>query len=95
MSSTPNGSHIGETETVDILDGVGTIEEVNATTLGNITYAYTPDDGESRPAEGLLVITTATASPDPATIYLNEPTSVEVTVTHPATGAASENVRVG
>ena len=46
-------------------------------------------------ATGLLRITTATATPNPATIYLGEPTVVTITVTHPATGTPLEDVRVG
>ena len=95
MSGAPNASSSGDTETVDIENGVGTLEEVNATTLGNITFDYTPEGGESRSAAGLVRVTTATATPDPATIYIGEDTEVTITVTHPATGAAIEDIRVG
>ncbi|MCK5112653.1 MAG: hypothetical protein KAQ84_03845, partial [Thermoplasmatales archaeon] len=95
MSGAPNASSSGDAETVDIENGVGTLEEVNATTLGNITFDYTPEGGESRSAAGLVRVTTATATPDPATIYIGEDTEVTITVTHPATGAAIEDIRVG
>ncbi len=54
-----------------------------------------PDGGDDRYATGLLRVTTATATPNPATIYNGEPTLVTITVTHPATGAPLEDVRVG
>jgi len=96
MTSVPNGSWVGcSPANVDIVNGVGTLDEANATTLGNITYEYVPDSGEQRPAEGLLVITTAVATPNPATIYTNDGTTeVIITVTHPATGVPLEDVRV-
>ncbi|EMR73597.1 hypothetical protein MBGDN05_00530 [Thermoplasmatales archaeon SCGC AB-539-N05] len=95
MTGTPNASSVGDTETVEILNGTGTLTGVNATTLGNVTFEYTPDDGDSRAAVGLLRITTATATPSPATVYLNKATNVIITVIHPATGAAIQGVRVG
>jgi len=94
MTSAPNGSSIGSTETVDILDGQGTLLDVNASDLGNITFEYTSDGGESRAADGLLKITTATGTPNPSTVYIGEATTVEVTVTHPATGVALSGIRV-
>jgi len=84
-----------ESTQVSIENGVGTIEGIDATTLGNVTYSYTPDGGAERPAAGLLRVTTATATPTPATIYLGEPTVVTITVTHPALGTPLEDVRVG
>ncbi len=95
MSGAPNGSAIGDSYDIQIVNGVGTLEEVNATTLGNVTYDYTPEDGSKRPAEGLLRVTTATATPVPATVYINEPTNVVITCTHPATGEPIQDVRVG
>jgi hypothetical protein len=96
VSSTPEAAIDGVTpETVDIDDGVGTLLEVNATTLGNITYEFEPTDGEPRSASGMLKVTTANAAPVPSTIYLNEPTDVTITVTHPATLDPIEGVRVG
>jgi len=95
MSGAPNCSSVGDDEPVTIENGTGTLEGVNATTLGNVTFSYEPEDGEPRPANGLLRVTTATASPDPAIIYLNEPTEVTITVTHPATEDPIEDVRVG
>ncbi|PNX46685.1 MAG: hypothetical protein BV459_05905, partial [Thermoplasmata archaeon M11B2D] len=70
-------------------------EGINATHLGNITYEFEPALGDYRDATGLLRITTATATPNPATIYLGEPTIVTITVTHPATGTPLEDVRIG
>jgi len=90
-----NGTWEGREAFVDVEDGIGTLEEISATDLGNITYEFMPFGGEYRDAEGLLRVTTATAAPNPATIYLNEPTTVTITVTHPATGAPLEDVRVG
>lgn len=100
MSSLPNCSDVdltpGAGMQIDIENGVGTLDEVNATTLGNVTFTYAPaDGGEARPADGLLRITTATATPSPATIYVGEATSVTITITHPATGAALQGVEVG
>jgi len=95
MSTLPNASSQGETETVDIENGVGTLDGVNATTLGNVTFDYQPEDGEQRPATGLVRVTTATATPNPATVYISEPTIVEITLTHPATGEPLKGVRVG
>jgi hypothetical protein len=89
-----NGSNVGESYEVYVSDGQVTIENFNATDLGNLTFDYQPDDGEYKEADGLLKITTATATPNPATIYIGEATTVEITVTHPATGAPIENVRV-
>ena len=90
-----NGTWVGREAFVDVEDGIGTLEEISATHLGNVTYEFMPFGGEYRPAEGLLRVTTATATPNPAAIYLNEPTTVTITVTHPATGAPLEDVRVG
>jgi hypothetical protein len=78
-----------------IEDGIGTLNEVNATTLGNVTFEFTPETGYQRPAEGLLRVTTATATPNPSTIYLGEPTVVTITITHPATGTPLKDVKVG
>jgi hypothetical protein len=96
MSSLPNCSYVDQDMQIDIVNGVGMLDEVNATTLGNVTFAYTPEDGgESRPADGLLRVTTATATPSPTTIYVGEATSVTITITHPATGVALQGVEVG
>ena len=96
MSSLPNCSYLDQDTQIDIVNGVGTLDEVDATTLGNVTFAYTPENGgESRPVNGLLRITTATATPSPTTIYVGEATSVTITITHPATGAALQGVEVG
>lgn len=96
MSGAPNCSDTTSSGYgVQIINGVGTITGVNATTLGNVTFDYTPDGGAQREAEGLLQVTTAVATPNPDTIYIGEPTLVEITVTHPATGLPLENVRVG
>jgi hypothetical protein len=94
MTST-NGTWLDREAFVDIDNGTGMLDEINATDLGNITYEFEPFGGEYRPAEGLLRVTTATATPNPATVYLGEATVVTVTVTHPATGAPLEDVRVG
>ena len=94
VSSVPNGSFVGQDEVVDIINGVGTLTGFNSTDLGNITFDYMPEDGESREADGLLRVTTATATPNPATIYIAEATTIEITVTHPATGAPLSDVRV-
>lgn len=80
---------------VNIENGMGMLEEIDATDLGNVTYEFLPEGGDYRKAEGLLRITTATATPNPATVYLGEPTVVTITVTHPATGAPLDDVRVG
>jgi len=95
MTSLPNASYPGQSTQIAIENGVGTLDEVDATTLGNVTFTYTPDGGEARYADGLLRVTTATATPIPATIYNSEPTLVTITVTHPATGTPLEDVRVG
>jgi len=96
MSSTPNGSDTASTHEIDIENGVGTLESVNASTIGNLTFEYTPSDGgESRHADGIVKVTTATATPVPATIYVGESTAVAITVTHPATDAPIPNVLVG
>jgi len=95
MSGTPNASDVGDSTTVAIENGGGTLELVNATCLGNVTYEFQPDGGENRYAEGLLEITTAIASPNPATIYTNDgATEVIITITHPATGVRLEDVSV-
>jgi len=100
MSNLPNCSDVdltpGAGNQIDIENGVGTLDEVNATTLGNVTFTYTPADGGlARPADGLLRVTTATATPSPATVYVGEATSVTITITHPATGAALQGIEVG
>jgi hypothetical protein len=95
MSGAPAASILGDSTVVPIDNGVGTLTEVNASTLGNVTFSYFPDGGADRPAEGLLRVTTATATPNPATVYIGEATLVTITVTHPATGAPLTDVRVG
>ena len=95
MSSVPEAADVGAETQISIENGIGTLDEVDATTLGNVTFAYTPDGGALRCASGLLRVTTATATPNPATIYNGEPTLVTITVTHPATGTPLEDVRVG
>jgi hypothetical protein len=95
MSSQAEASNPAETYPVTIENGTGTIEGVNATTLGNVTYTYEPDGGGDRNATGLLRVTTATATPSPATIYNGEATLVTITITHPATGTPLQDVRVG
>ena len=94
MSSNPEGASLGDNTTVDILDGVGTLADVNATELGNITFFFTPDTGSEQPSIGLLRVTTATATPSPANIYINEATTVIITVTHPATNQPISGVWV-
>jgi hypothetical protein len=94
MSGAPEAALIGDTTEVGIENGVGTLDEVDASTLGNVTFSYQPDFGDDRMADGLLRITTATATPNPATIYIGEPTLVTVTITHPATGTPLEDVNV-
>lgn len=94
MTGAPEASIEGETTEIAIENGVGTLEEVEASTLGNVTFSYRPDGGEDRPADGLLRVTTATATPSPATIYNGEATLVTITITHPATGAPLEDVDV-
>ncbi len=95
MSGVPEASEEGEDTSISIENGVGTLEGVNATTLGNVTFSFTPDGGADRFADGLLRVTTATATANPATIYNGEATLVTITVTHPATGAPLQGVRVG
>jgi hypothetical protein len=95
MTSLPNASYPGQSTQISIENGVGTLESVDATTLGNVTFAYAPEGGAQRDADGLLRVTTATATPNPATIYVGEPSVVTIMVTHPATGAPLEDVRVG
>jgi len=95
MSGQAEASNEGDDTSIAIENGVGTLETVNATTLGNVTYSYEPDGGADRHANGLLRVTTATATPSPAIIYLGEATVVTITVTHPATGAPLQDVRVG
>lgn len=94
MSSVPEAAELNESTQVAIENGVGTLDGVNATTLGNVTFSFNPDGGEDEYADGLLRVTTATATPDPATIYLGEPTVVTITITHPASGAPLEDVLV-
>jgi hypothetical protein len=90
-----NGSSVGDETEVDIEDGIGTLEGINATTLGNVTFEYIPADGEQRPADGLLEITTAIATPTPGTIYVGESTEVSILITHPATLKPISGVLVG
>jgi len=90
-----NGTWLEHETFVDIDNGTGVLEEINATTLGNVTYEFEPELGDYRHATGMLRITTATATPNPATNYLGEATIVTITITHPATGAPLEDVRVG
>jgi hypothetical protein len=91
-SAAYNGSN---NQQVPIENGVGTLDEVNASALGNVTFYFQPDGGQIRPADGLLRVTTATATPNPATVYIGEATLVTITITHPATGAPLKDVRVG
>ncbi len=87
VTSAPSGADPNETSPLQITieDGVGTVTGFNADMLGNITYSFEPSDGEDRPADGLTRVTTATATPVPANIYINEAITVVITVTHPAT----------
>lgn len=95
MTGLPNCSAVNQKTSKSVINGIATITNVNATTLGNVTYEYLPNGGAQRPAEGLLVITTAVATPNPPTIYTNDGTTeVIITVTHPATNAKLEGVRV-
>jgi len=95
MSNAAEASVLLQDTQVAIENGVGTLDEVNATTLGNVTFSYTPDGGAERCANGLLRVTTATATPSPPTIYVGESTSVTITITHPATGVPLQSVLVG
>lgn len=95
MSSAPEAAVVGQSTQITIEDGVGTLNSVNATTIGTVTFGYTPDGEEERPADGLLRVTTATATPNPAAIYIGEATVVTITITHPATGAPLADVQVG
>lgn len=94
MSSVPEAAELNASTQVAIENGVGTLEGVNATTLGNVTFSFNPDGGEDECADGLLRVTTATATPNPATVYLGEPTVVTITITHPATGTPLKDVLV-
>lgn len=80
---------------VEIINGTGHLRGIDATDLGNITYEYKPYDGQYRRADGMLKVTTATATSNPLTVYTNEATSVTVTVTHPSTGNPIPDVKVG
>lgn len=93
--TTTNGTWLEHEAFVDIENGTGTLDEINATCLGNVTYMFEPFGGDYRYADGLLRVTTATATPSPATIYLGEATVVSIIITHPATGAPLSDVRVG
>jgi hypothetical protein len=95
MNSQAEASDPGQSSQVAVENGVGTLDEVNATDLGNVTFCYTPDGGDERNATGLLRVTTATATPSPGTIYNGEATLVTITVTHPATGTPLGDVRIG
>ncbi|MCJ7697440.1 MAG: hypothetical protein MUO73_03820, partial [Thermoplasmata archaeon] len=95
MSSVPEAAEVGQSTQIKIENGVGTLNGVNATTIGNVTFGYTPDGGEERSADGLLRVTTATATPIPATIYIGETTLVTITITHPATGIPLADIEVG
>lgn len=98
-SSTPNGTWTGYTAgtIVVITDGIGTLSLFNATDLGNITYDFRPEGGEEKEAVGLTQVTTAVCAPVPATVYIGDlSTTVEITVTHPATGEPIvEGTRIG
>jgi len=95
MSSVPEAAEVGQSTQITMEDGVGTLNGVNATTIGNVTFGYTPDGGAERSADGLLRVTTATATPIPATIYIGEATLVTITITHPATGIPLADIEVG
>lgn len=84
----------GDYVVVDIDNGTGILEGVNATELGNITFSYRPYNGEYQKADGMLKVTTAKAKAVPSTVYTNEATVVTVTITHPATGEPIEDVDV-
>jgi hypothetical protein len=96
VTSTPSGADENETNplAIDVVDGVGTVTGFNADTVGNITYSFEPTDGADRMADGLTHVTTATATPSPANIYIGESTSVVITVTHPATNQPISGVWV-
>jgi hypothetical protein len=96
MTGLPNCSAGGQEFAIQITDGVGTLTGVNATTLGNVTFDFAPNGGARRPADGLLRVTTATATPTPGTIYLDIPALVTIKLTHPYTGdKIKSGVRVG
>jgi hypothetical protein len=56
MSSALEAAIVGQSIPITIEDGVGTLNGVNATTIGNITFGYTPDGGEERSANGSVQI---------------------------------------
>ncbi len=96
VSATPNASDTTTSLDIDVEEGIATLDGLNASTLGNITFAFQPaDSSESRPAEGLVRITTAVATPSPPTIYLLESTNVVITLTHPASSDPIPGVLVG
>lgn len=94
MSSLPNASDPGQSTQISIYFGEGVLDDVNATTLGNVTYDYIPDGGAERSAEGLLQVRLPTVTPSPHTVHVGEVSPVMVTVTHPATGSPLEGINV-
>jgi hypothetical protein len=56
MSHVPEAAVVGQSTQITIENGVGTINGVNATTIGNVTFGYIPDGGEERSADGLVQI---------------------------------------
>ncbi len=51
-----NASYPGHSTYIAIENGIGTLNGVNATTQGNITFNYEPDGGSFRPADGVIHI---------------------------------------
>jgi PKD repeat protein len=94
MSCQPNASYPGQYCQISIEAGVGILNGVNATTLGNVTYDYTPDGGNQRPADGLLQIVLPTVTPDPLTLYVGELSTVTITVTHPVNSDPLEGMNI-
>ena len=79
---------------IEIENGTGTIKGINASELGLIEFNYQPYSGEYKKADGSVRVTTATATPSPSKIYVNEPEVVSITITHPATGKSLPDVDV-
>ncbi len=80
---------------IEIVNGTGTVEGINASHLGLIEFDYQPWGGDYKKADGSVRVTTATATPSPSKIYVSEPEVISITITHPATGNVIPNIEVG
>ncbi|MBC7128248.1 MAG: carboxypeptidase regulatory-like domain-containing protein [Thermoplasmatales archaeon] len=97
--SPQNITWVNDTIEITITDGIGNVTEINATTIGNITFEFKPATEGSvfAEAEGMLRITTPTVEilePAEKVAFLAEENLITIVVKHPLTNAGIEGLNV-